>query len=87
MTWVPTSYMLWNMFRTWVGSLLSLIITAGVVYPQANQGQLSGIVTDASGALITGAKVRVVNANNGRSYETLTNSAGVYRAPALEAGS
>ena len=49
-------------------------------------GSISGIVTDASGAVITGAMVRVTNVDTNVTTTWRTNSAGVYNATSLNPG-
>jgi Carboxypeptidase regulatory-like domain len=49
-------------------------------------GSISGIVTDASGAVITGATVRVTNVDTNVTTTWRTNSAGVYNATSLNPG-
>jgi hypothetical protein len=49
-------------------------------------GEISGIVTDASGAVVAGANVVVTNTATGATREATTNSAGVYTFPGLTPG-
>ena len=49
----------------------------------AGMGSLSGVVTDASGAALGGAKVVVSNPQSGVKRESLTTPAGLFLAPAL----
>jgi len=53
---------------------------------QSVSGEITGLVTDPSGAAISGAKVVVTNTTTGVSLSAATNSSGVYHAPALQAG-
>jgi outer membrane receptor protein involved in Fe transport len=46
-------------------------------------GSISGVVTDATGAVVPGANVVVENMSKGVKRELVTNSAGVFIAPAL----
>jgi len=52
--------------------LLSLPMTA------QNVAALTGVVTDQSGAAIVGADVKLVDTKTNTSYQTVTNSAGIY---------
>jgi Carboxypeptidase regulatory-like domain len=52
----------------------------------ANSGEIKGEVTDASGAVIAGASVVLVNTATGVSTRTETNGAGIYDVPSLPTG-
>lgn len=52
----------------------------------ANAGNISGTVTDPSGAAVTDARVAITNLANRRVVNVTTNSAGVYNSGALAAG-
>src|SRR5258707_146304 len=47
---------------------------------------LSGIVTDPSGAVVSGAQVKVISLATGLTRELVTDEAGVYSAPSLIPG-
>ncbi len=47
-------------------------------YGQSSNGQISGLVTDTSGAAIPGATVHAVNTATGVSYNSTTNASGVF---------
>jgi len=49
-------------------------------------GAINGAVTDESGAVVANAQVTVTNTAQGTVFKTVTNSAGEYAAPALQAG-
>jgi len=49
-------------------------------------GQVTGLVTDPSGAIIVGAKVTITNSQTNVARTTTTNSAGDYAFPALQPG-
>ncbi len=53
---------------------------------QTSNAQVSGLVTDSSGASVPGAKVRIVNIATNVAVETQTNTAGVYVIPQLIPG-
>lgn len=69
-----------------------LLVLAGVVgvnelaRAQSSNGQITGLVTDTSGAAVEGASVSAVNAATGVAYNTTTNGAGVYVLPQLVPG-
>jgi hypothetical protein len=49
-------------------------------------GEITGIVSDASGAVVAGAAVTVTNTATGAAREAVTNQAGAYSFPALTPG-
>jgi hypothetical protein len=60
---------------------------AGVVFGQStNSGDISGLVTDTSGAALPGATVTVLNVNTGVSKTLTTNNDGVYDTSSIVAG-
>ena len=62
----------------WKFALLLLVCATVALYGQSTNAHLSGVVTDSSGAAITGAEVTATNADTGVPYTSTTNSAGVY---------
>jgi hypothetical protein len=52
---------------------------------QYDTGAIVGIVRDKTGAIVTGADVRVTNLKTGRVYNVKTDSAGAYEVPGLPA--
>ena len=69
--------------RNFVVALLSL----SALYAQTGTGNIQGTVKDASGAVIPGAKVIVIQQDTARQYETAANLAGFYLTPSLPRGS
>jgi hypothetical protein len=57
----------------------------GIVYAQSTTGTLVGTVTDASGAVVEGVKIRVSNIGTGTYVDTVTNASGDYAVPNLPA--
>lgn len=53
----------------------------------ANSGEIKGIVTDPSNAVVPGANVKVLNVLTGVQINTTTNAAGIYDLPSVEPGS
>ena len=49
-------------------------------------GEITGLVTDPSGAVIPGARVTITNDNTNAARSTTTNEAGVYSVPSLSPG-
>ena len=62
--------------------LLALPLTA-----QVDTGVITGVVTDASGAVIPGATVQVIGEETQITYELQTNASGLYASPGLRTGS
>ena len=60
-----------------------LAVTAPVALSQT--GQITGRVTDSSGAVMPGASVAITNEATGTARETMTNEAGYYTIPVLPA--
>jgi hypothetical protein len=56
---------------TWLGGTL--------LHAQVDTGSITGTITDASGAVISGAKVTLTNQGTGASLTTTTSSDGVYK--------
>jgi len=62
------------------GSLLFAgILLAAVGFAQETRATLSGTVTDASGLVVSGAKVRLANPGTGVGFDATTNEVGQYR--------
>ncbi len=70
--------------------LLYILLAVSLVIPfsqaQVPTGALAGVVTDASGAVITNATVTLTNKETGLTRTVETNSEGFYSAPSLPAG-
>ncbi|MGH9762657.1 MAG: carboxypeptidase regulatory-like domain-containing protein, partial [Blastocatellia bacterium] len=67
--------------------LVCLFLTAGVASSQTTSGKLVGQVLDSSGKPLSGAKVTVINENNGNARATVTDTTGQYIVPFLTPGS
>ncbi|MCU1325480.1 MAG: hypothetical protein JWN34_850, partial [Bryobacterales bacterium] len=67
--------------------LFALAITSALcLLAQSDRGTITGTVTDASGALIPGAKVALINVDTDTRSETVTTGTGNYTIPGLSAG-
>src|SRR5437870_7578355 len=67
--------------------LLALALLTFVSYGQTTgAATIVGTVTDATGALVPGAKVTVVNTETGFNFEGVTNNDGYYYVPYLRPG-
>ncbi|HKD02200.1 MAG TPA: TonB-dependent receptor [Terriglobales bacterium] len=58
-------------------------LLAGTMWAQGGTGELTGLVTDPSGAVIANAQVTLTNSATGETRTTVTTAAGTYRFPAL----
>jgi hypothetical protein len=70
--------------------LLALALVAACLpfkaLAQAPTGSIEGVITDASGAVIQGAKITVTDKSKGRTFTTTSGSKGAYSVSALEPG-
>jgi len=66
--------------------LIWLFLSTSASFAQIDRAVLEGVVTDPTGAVIRGAKVKVLAVDTGISEEQQTNSAGYYRVPGLAVG-
>src|SRR5712671_55499 len=60
-----------------------LVLFSAAAFAQTETGQITGTITDATGAVVVGAKVVAKSVNTGLTRETSTNSAGIYTIPSL----
>jgi len=77
----PLRFMGWVMVV-----LLSAVALANMCYAQSDTARLQGTVTDAQGAAVGGATVKVTNAGKGREISAATDEAGFYTVSALPPG-
>ena len=63
-----------------------VLMTATTLLAQTFRGTILGTVTDASGAVVPGASVKVHNANTGLDRSTQTSADGSYSVPELQIG-
>src|SRR5262249_49628618 len=68
------------------GCLWAVLLFAVPASPQGNLGRMSGVVTDQSGGVITGAKVTVLDVQRGVSKNLVTDNGGQYIATGLIPG-
>src|SRR2546425_4244383 len=67
--------------------VLALTLFSGVAHAQVTGATLSGIVTDATGAVIPGVTISIKNRGTGAVRTVTADEAGLYSAPNLQAGS
>jgi hypothetical protein len=65
---------------------LAVVALATPAWAQLTRGIISGVVTDSGGGVLPGVTVTMTNQDTGVVRSTISNDAGVYRAPALEPG-
>jgi len=65
---------------------LGLVFATISLLAQVDTGAISGVVSDASGAVVPGAKVTITGVDTGLQTALVTNAAGFYAAPALRPG-
>jgi outer membrane receptor protein involved in Fe transport len=62
------------------------LATAAVLWGQAETGQITGVITDPSGAAVANASVKAVNSATGAERSSTSNNSGIYAFPNLEPG-
>ena len=70
-----------------LAGVLLIAFSASLALAQSGNSTISGSVKDASEAAIPEARVKITNVETGVQFDTVTNSAGLYRAGALVPGS
>src|SRR5215212_8878375 len=77
-----------NASRSLSGALLTMLLclTFTVGFAQVLTGQLSGTVTDQSGAVIPAANITLTNHLSGDTRRTVSNSEGVFAFAAVPTG-
>jgi hypothetical protein len=73
-----------------IASLLFIVFATVALTPetraQTGTGDVQGTVKDTSGAVVTGAKVAITQAQTAHRHETVTNGAGFFLIPSLQPG-
>ena len=64
--------------KKFFGLLILLVSFASVGFAQSQNGSISGVVTDATGAVVANATVTVTNVATGAVRTTVTTGAGDY---------
>lgn len=67
--------------------IASAVLSAGSLFAQSSRGTVTGIVTDASKAVVANALVELTNAETKVARSSTTNDSGVYRFDAVDPGS
>ena len=71
--------------RVLIAALFSLLLIVAPSFADLS-GDLSGTVTDSTGATVSAAKVSIKNLNTGQTREVTTGDSGDFSAPQLEIG-
>lgn len=73
---------IWNMFAV----LLLVICVGTAAFGQAGRGGISGLVADPTGAIVSGATIKMENEGTGVAQGTVTNAAGLYSFVSVASG-
>ena len=66
--------------------LFALALCEAVLFAQFDTGSVTGLVKDASGSVVPGAKISLSDAATGLNIKTQSNDAGVYEFPNARVG-
>src|ERR1035437_9185004 len=75
-----------NYLRLVLGCALTMMVCISVAFGQTVTGSITGVVTDPSGAVVSGAQVTAHTLDTGVDTATSTNSTGLYRIEFLPIG-
>jgi Carboxypeptidase regulatory-like domain/TonB dependent receptor len=72
--------------NTWTYLLLTFVVLAlcAGAFAQGGAGELAGVVSDSTGAVVSGVQVKLTNSATGEVRTTVTTPAGIYSFPALQ---
>ncbi len=69
----------------WMFCIAGVLCSAAPLIAQIDRGTIEGLVKDPSGAVIPGARVKIVQTATNSTYDLVTNAEGLYIAPNLPA--
>ena len=69
-----------------ISLLAILLLCCGLAFAQKENGQIAGTIQDASGAVVSGAKISIKGLNTGLVRETTTNSSGLFTLASIPPG-
>src|SRR5580658_2533466 len=72
--------------RNFLSVCVLLLCAGSMAFAQAGRGSISGLVSDPSGAIVSGAKVTALDHATGVALHTVTNAAGLYSFVSLNPG-
>ena len=67
-------------------AVAALLLVASAAFAQVGDAEISGVVTDPSGAPVAAAKLSLTNEDSGVNWTALADNEGRYRFPALAPG-
>lgn len=70
-------------FRSFSLALCCVVLMLTSAYAQTHQAQITGVIRDATAAVVPGAKVTATNVATGVTYSAESNGSGIYRLLAL----
>ena len=70
-----------------IGVAAIALVLPCAAFAQVDTGAIQGTVRDASGAVVPGANVTLLNVDMGVSFQTKTNEVGSYQFPSVRIGS
>jgi hypothetical protein len=76
----------WNMPILAIIAALGITMSCSIALAQSGAGSIQGTVTDATGAVIPGASVNVVQQSTNATFNTKSNGVGFYQVPSLFTG-
>jgi hypothetical protein len=75
-----------NVYTFSVVAILVIALRGSVSFAQVDQGAITGVVSDTSGAVVRNAQVTVTNVDTGLALQTHTNETGIYVVSPLKIG-
>ncbi|MGA7288602.1 MAG: carboxypeptidase-like regulatory domain-containing protein, partial [Terriglobales bacterium] len=72
--------------RNFLTACIFFLCASSIVLAQAGRGSISGVVSDASGAIVKGANVTALSQATGVTVHTVTSDAGLYSFVSLNPG-
>ncbi len=76
----------WNRWATGIAAMTLLALAAPLGAQNTNTGEIKGIVTDPTGAVVPGVAVTLTNVQTGVQTKAATNGSGLYDVPSLLPG-
>jgi len=73
-------------FSPYITALVALLLLGSAAMAQLDRGQITGFVTDSTGAAVVGASLTVTNEATGQSIDVVAGNDGYYRATNLAPG-
>jgi len=77
---------LWRHVPLSLALALLAVLSVGMARAQGSSGEITGTVTDPSGAVIPGVSITVTSVQTGQVSTAVSNSAGIYQFPGLNNG-